>query len=153
MAIHLRQPHEGDIADLAAIENVAFPGDRLSRRSLKRLLGSPSATAIVVEWEGRMAGYAVVLFRRGTLAARLYSIAVAPKLAGRGIGSALLNAAPDAALARGRTLVRLEVRADNRPAIALYEKAGYRAIGRKPGYYEDGEDALRMEKSLMEAGR
>lgn len=153
MAISLRQPHEGDIADLVAIENTVFSGDRLSRRSLKRFLISASAPIILAEWEGRTAGYAVVLLRRGTLAARLYSIAVAPDFAGRRIGASLLQAAEDQARSRGRTLMRLEVRADNRPAIALYEKAGYRTFGRKHRYYEDGEDALRMEKLLAGADR
>lgn len=153
MAILLRRPHQGDIADLVAIENAAFPGDRLSRRSLRRLLLSPSAATILADWEGRVAGYAVVLFRRGTKAARLYSIAVAPGFTGRRIGTRLLEAAEEAVRARGGTLMRLEVRADNRTAIALYGKAGYRLSGRKSGYYEDGEDALKMEKKLVETGR
>lgn len=153
MAILLRRPHQGDLADLVAIENAAFPGDRLSRRSIRRLLLSPSAATILAEWEGRVAGYAVVLFRRGTKASRLYSIAVAPGFTGKRVGARLLEAAEEAARARGRTLMRLEVRADNRTALALYGKAGYRLSGRKSGYYEDGEDALRMEKSLAETGR
>jgi len=30
----------------------------------------------------------------------------------------------------------------------LYERNGYRSIGRRKGYYEDGHDAERYEKSL-----
>ena len=33
--------------------------------------------------------------------------------------------------------------------MTLYERAGYRRIGRYAGYYEDGADAWRYEKSLV----
>ena len=71
-------------------------------------------------------GYAVVLTRRGSRSARLYSIAVAAEAAGRGIGSRLLAAAEEAARRRGADRLHLEVRADNSTAIRLYERAGYR---------------------------
>ena len=45
--------------------------------------------------------------------------------------------------------MRLEVRPDNQPAIALYEKRGYKLFARCFGYYEDNADALRLEKSLI----
>ncbi len=45
-------------------------------------------------------------------------------------------------------MLRLEVREDNSRAIRIYEKSGYRKIGREPGYYEDGATALRYEKTL-----
>ena len=153
MAISVRPALEADIDRLVDIENAVFAGDRLSRRSLRRLVASPSAVIILAEIDGNTIGYAVVLLRRGTLAARLYSIAVAPELAGRRVGAGLLEAAENVARSQGRALMRLEVRTDNGPAIGLYQGAGYRIFGRKPGYDQDGEDALRMEKMLAEAVR
>ena len=41
----------------------------------------------------------------------------------------------------------LEVRVSNADAISLYQSHGFRAVGRRPGYYHDtGEDALVMER-------
>ncbi|MEJ0097539.1 MAG: hypothetical protein WDM84_05845 [Bauldia sp.] len=40
------------------------------------------------------------------------------------------------------------MREDNLPAIRLYERLGYRRIGRHARYYADGADALRYEKPL-----
>lgn len=47
------------------------------------------------------------------------------------------------------SFVTLEVRAGNAPAIALYEKHGFRAVGRRRGYYEKPrEDAILMTLTL-----
>jgi len=89
-----------------------------------------------------------VLFRPRSTAARLYSIGVVPRVAGRGIGVALLQAGEQAARRRKAPVIRLEVQPSNRAAIARYEKSGYRATGHLPGYYNDGSDALRYEKVL-----
>ena len=93
-------------------------------------------------------GYLVLLFRRGSSKARLYSIAAAPGRDGTGLGRALLEAAEDEARRRGAATVRLEVRTGNSRAIRLYEQNGYGRFGRLEGYYADGEAALRLEKRL-----
>jgi ribosomal-protein-alanine N-acetyltransferase len=42
-------------------------------------------------------------------------------------------------------ILLLEVRRSNRPAIKLYRKHGFTALGVRPGYYGDnGEDAIEM---------
>lgn len=147
-AIPIRDATPEDIDALVAIEESAFPADRISRRSFRALIDRKTARTVVVEDGGMVRGYAMLLFRRGTALARLYSIAVHPEAAGRGLGEALLDAAERAAFEHDRLFLRLEVREDNARAIRLYERRGYRPIGRSPAYYEDGADALRFEKTL-----
>jgi ribosomal protein S18 acetylase RimI-like enzyme len=89
-----------------------------------------------------------VFLRRCSTIARLYSIAVDPVARGSGLGAALLAAAERAARRRGVRRLRLEVRQDNPAAIALYETRGYRRIGARAAYYEDGADAWRYERAL-----
>jgi ribosomal-protein-alanine acetyltransferase len=137
-----------DIADLAELEEQAFASDRLSRRRLAALARSPTAHLLVARRDGRLAGYALLLTRRNSRAARLYSLAVAPDSTGGGLGSRLLAAAEAAALERGAESLRLEVRTDNAAAIRLYERHGYRLIGRRNDYYEDGAAALRYARDL-----
>jgi ribosomal protein S18 acetylase RimI-like enzyme len=137
-----------DLDALVALERRVFTTDHISRRSFRALIASPTASLIIAERNDQFAGYALVLFRRGTSVARLYSIAVVPGLAGRGIGIALLAAAEHAARTRRRTAMRLEVEDTNARAIRFYERAGYRRRGRQPSYYEDGTAALRYEKPL-----
>ncbi len=146
----LRPGEPADIDAILALENAAFATDRLTRSALRRLLRSPSAAVIVATRGDLFAGYAVVLFRSNTGAARLYSLAVAPKASGAGLGSALVAAAEAEAVRRDRLLIRLEVRAGNDGAIRLYRSCGYREFGRHLAYYADGADALRFEKRLTQ---
>lgn len=148
MPAEIRKARASDVDDLAAIEKAVFSGDRLSRRSFRQFIERETAEMLVAENDGRVAGYAVVLFRKGSGVARLYSIAVGPFFGSLGIGRQLLAAAEDAAYEHDRMMLRLEVREDNQRAIHIYEQAGYRRIGREPDYYGDGATALRYEKTL-----
>ncbi|ESX75574.1 MULTISPECIES: peptidase C39 family protein [unclassified Mesorhizobium] len=148
MPAEIRKARASDVDDLAAIEKAVFSSDRISRRSFRQLIERDTAELLVGESDGRVAGYAVVLFRKGSGVARLYSIAVGPFFGGRGVGRLLLEEAETAAFEHGRMMLRLEVREDNPRAIQIYERSGYRKIGREPDYYEDGATALRYEKTL-----
>jgi [ribosomal protein S18]-alanine N-acetyltransferase len=125
-----------------------FDRDELSRRSLRYYIGATTAVFLVAELETAIVGDAIVAFRRDSSVARLYSLAVAPSATGRGLGRALLRRCEREADARGSGKLRLEVRADNAAAIALYRSAGYHEFGRYDDYYEDGASALRFEKDL-----
>lgn len=138
-----------DLEALVALENRCFATDQLSRRSFRYLLTKGNAATLVDEADGRVRGYAMVLFSIGTSLARLYSIAVDPVARSKGVGKALLHACEDAARDRDCVTMRLEVRKDGEAAIGLYKKIGYKQFGIHPDYYEDHMDALRFEKHLV----
>lgn len=147
--VTVRPATMADLDALLALEAVAFETDRISRRSFRNLLSSPSAAILVAcREDGRIPGYAAILFRQGTALARLYSLAVDPAAGGRGVGRTLLRAAERGAFERDRIGLRLEVREDNARAIALYRSEQYRPIGRYLDYYADHTPALRFEKTL-----
>lgn len=146
----LRPAGAADLPGLMRLETEAFTGDRLSRRSLRRLLGAATAVTIVSVAGSHIVGYALVLFRKDTKVARLYSLARDRSWQGRGLGAALLAAAEAEARARGADEMRLEVRVDNGSARTLYARLGYVETGTLPGYYDDGTDALRMHKRLRD---
>lgn len=80
---------------------------------------------------------------------QILAIATHPDFRGRGIGAAMLQHVLDAASARGCQLASLEVRAGNKPAIALYEHAGFKTVHVRARYYQDDdEDALVMLRGL-----
>lgn len=144
----LRPAVLADITQLVRLENRCFDTDRLTRRNFHHLLSRGHAQCLVAEQDGQILGYALVLLRRGTSLARLYSIAVAPEARGRKLAETLLAGAAKAAIDGGALLMRLEVRPDNAAAIRLYRGAGYREFGRYLDYYEDHAAALRFEKRL-----
>ena len=75
-------------------------------------------------------------------AAHVLKLAVAPGRRQRGIGGRLLAALDGAAAQAGHDALTLEVRASNREARSLYGRHGFVAVGVRPRYYPDGEDAV-----------
>lgn len=142
-----------DLKALLVLENTAFSGDRLSRRSFRHAItSSGSALFVAKQGEGDLLGYALLHLRQGTRLARLYSLAVAPQARGLGIGKLLMQACEKKALKKGKLLLRLEVSDVNQNAIALYQKMGYKEFGHYDAYYEDQTDAIRMQKRLRHEG-
>jgi len=121
-----------------------FTTDRLSRDEIRAYLESDKAVVLVAE--DALAGAAIVELHGS--AARLVSMAVAPDYRRRHIGKFLLMSAEASAREHGCTLMWLEVRSDNVPAIALYTCKGYNKCGRRKRYYEDGCDAVVFVKVL-----
>jgi [ribosomal protein S18]-alanine N-acetyltransferase len=79
----------------------------------------------------------------------LLAIATHPDHRRKGVGARLLDHLLGVAHATSAALVTLEVRRGNVPAIALYERRGFRRVGLRPAYYqEDGEDAVVMTLEL-----
>lgn len=142
----IRAANPEDLNALVDLENRCFVLDRLTRRNFRYMLTKANAAMLVVDREGVLAGYVLVLFHAGTSLARMYSLAVDDQYRGTGIGAALIEAAEAAALKHGCVYMRLEVRPDNAGAIALYRKQGYRQFEIVDDYYEDHAEALRFEK-------
>jgi ribosomal protein S18 acetylase RimI-like enzyme len=145
----IRPASVDDLRALHALENRVFATDRISQRQFRYLLTKGHAITLIAEQNALLLGYVLVLLRRSTSLGRLYSIAVAPEGQGRGVGSALLDAAEQQAIAAGVLYMRSEVRVDNQASISLFERAGYRPFGAYRDYYEDHADALRFEKRLV----
>jgi ribosomal protein S18 acetylase RimI-like enzyme len=134
-----------DIPELVRIETAAFETDRLTAQSLRNFIKSDTASVHVAQAgfngagadaaAGRLHGFCIVLYRRGTVVARLYSMAVDHGARGRGVAQALMRAMETGAAEHGSLFLRLEVR--------------YKPFGRYLQYYEDNADALRFEKSLL----
>lgn len=147
-SFRIRRATPADLPGLVALERRTFTTDQLSARQYRHHLTNPSAVLLAAVEQGNLLGSAALFFRANSRIARLYSIAVDRAARGRGIARALLAAIERSARARGCTRLRLEVNQANPAAIALYEKLGYRRFAAIAGYYQDGTDAWRYEKSI-----
>ena len=143
----VRPAQHRDDAAILTLEEL-FPSDRMSLRSVRHFLKSPSARTWVAELEGAVVGNLILLTRRNSCVARIYSVVVAPQARGRSFGERMVRAAQTEALKLGLKQIKLEVRVDNAAARALYAKLGYVEAEALPGYYEDGADGLRLCNTL-----
>lgn len=84
--------------------------------------------------------------------AELLTLAVEPAMRRQGVARRLLAGFLSQAALRGATLAFLEVSADNGAALALYDSAGFRPVGRRKAYYlaPDGQriDAVVLRRAL-----
>ena len=132
---------------VAALEKRCFPADPWSENLFRFALDSPNSTILLAEGaDGTLLGYAVLytVLDEGNLD----NIAVAPEFRRQGVADALLSALAGFAREHLARLM-LEVRASNAPAIALYEKFGFRQAGLRPNYYHTPrEDALIMTRDF-----
>ena len=145
------QPRLAQLTDahaLLALQQQVFEGDLLSLDRFRYFLRSSHNELWCIEEDGVLLGYALVLFRRNSTKARLYSLAVAPHARGRQLGQHLLQWVEQQARLRERLFMRLEVRHDNLAALQLYQRSGYQIIRQLPAYYADGADGWRLEKDL-----
>ena len=147
-ALKIREVVAADLPALLRLEQTCFSTDQLSRRSFRHWIQAKNCAFIVAESGGRLAGYSLIVFRPGTILARLYSIAIGPDFRGAGIARALLVEGEHLTEEAGKLFLRLEVSVENSAAIRLYESMGYQPFGIYRNYYEDDNDALRMQKCI-----
>ncbi len=94
----------------------------------------------------RIVGYAGVFLVGAE--ADVQTVAVAAEAQGHGIGRRLVEALAARARDAGASALHLEVRADNEPALALYDRLGFQVDGRRRDYYGRGRDAVQMTLRL-----
>jgi ribosomal-protein-alanine N-acetyltransferase len=135
-----------DLPQVIAIERRAFTSPWSLAMFVLELSKPAGLCLAAVDERDRLLGY--LICARYDTVWHLMNIAVDPSHLRRGIARSLLEqmierAGPD----REYTL---EVRTSNAPAIALYERFGFRSAGTRPRYYRDnGEDAVIMWRTLQ----
>lgn len=140
----VRPMREEDIEGVVAIENETF-SIPWSAKSFLDACKEEYNIYLVCEIEGEIAGYCGLWTVMGE--GNITNMAVAQKYRKHGIGTALMQAMEMLGQKMDVSIFFLEVRAGNVAAQKLYEKMGYREIGRRKGFYEKPkEDALVMSK-------
>lgn len=107
----------------------------------------------VIECDGQVIGHGIssLILDEG----HILNLCIAHSWQSRGFGASLLNHMIEHLLALGAHFIFLEVRESNQAARRLYEKSGFRQIGRRKGYYPAGrerEDAIVMQRALVPGG-
>jgi ribosomal-protein-alanine N-acetyltransferase len=128
-----------DVPDVAALEREVFPDPWSPDSFLAEVERRPDVGWPVVVHEGDdLVAYAVVWFIVDEI--HIGNIAVSPRHQGQGVGRWFLERILAEGRHRGMVLATLEVRPSNRPALALYERFGFRRIAVRRRYYRNNDE-------------
>jgi ribosomal protein S18 acetylase RimI-like enzyme len=145
----LRVAGPADLDALYRFELLCFPDHPFRRDHIAWILENDRAMTVAEDGDGGMSAVMMLLFEGRTC--RVLSVGVVPGARRRGTATRLMRIAEAFARERACTTMRLEVSAQNLPAIELYRRLGYRTDGVLYGYYSWGEDAYSMSKAVSSA--
>ena len=129
----IRLAHDDDLDLLVDLERVCLP-DAWKKKTLQSVMNEARYLVLVAEDFGYLIGWSAA----GV--AEIERIGVLPEQRGQGWGALLVREATAAFANRGAREIYLEVRESNVAARALYKACGFEENGRRPNYYDDGED-------------
>jgi len=135
-----------DLSQLRRVEKLCFPKDSWPLLDLIGILTFPNVLRLKAMAGDRMVGFIGIDIRHSQNQAWVATVCVEPQYQRRGIASSLL--AESESQIR-QPVIKLSVRASNKPAIDLYRRFGYQEVEIWPAYYRDGENALVMEKKIF----
>jgi ribosomal-protein-alanine N-acetyltransferase len=139
-ATAIRRLAYSDLPAVISIERRSFPTP-WSLAMFVLELSKPSGICLAATDGDELLGYLVC--SRYDQVWHLMNVAVAPECRRAGIARGLIAKLVEEG--GGKLPFTLEVRVSNHPAIAMYERLGFRSAGVRPRYYQDnGEDALIM---------
>ncbi len=142
MQIYFRKMTPDDASEVEIVEKACF-SIPWSRESFWQEASNDKAFYLVAvdkaEAKEKIVGYAGMWVLFGE--AQITNVAIMPKYQGKGISRLMMNEMIDLAKKHLATAMTLEVRPSNYKAINLYTSLGFKSVGRRPNYYEDGEDA------------
>ena len=144
----VRPAVESDASEVARIEREALGADAWSEALVREGVAGnlPTVGYLVAEHAGEVVGH-VVVSAAGDIA-ELQRIAVSASHRRSGIATSLVSAAVAAAARTEADRMLLEVREDNRGALAFYAQLDFVEIDRRPRYYTDGATAVVLRLGL-----
>lgn len=140
---------EEDLDAVVLIENLSFSYPWKKKQFAEELKNDHShilVATVEVDGEKKIIGYICWWIIEDEI--HILNLAIHPDFRRKGVASALLENLVSYAYENRISLLTLEVRRFNSPAIQLYKKFGFRVTGIRKRYYPEGEDALIMERKL-----
>ena len=136
-----------DITALHDIEVKSFKNPWTFESLFHDVLNNEAATYYGVFEESRLIGYCgmwVIIDQ-----AHMTNIALLPEQRHKGQGKAFLEYIIKQMYSKDILSISLEVRISNQPAISLYTACGFKIMGTRKNYYNDGEDAYIMLLTMI----
>ncbi len=139
MPVVIRSASLNHVPAILAIEQQARGAAHWTSEQYKKLVGG--GVVLVAEEAGSLCGFVCAKAIAGEW--EIENVVVAAEFLRRGIADELLRELIQRATEETASAILLEVRESNLPARRLYEKHGFREVGRRRVYYRDPmEDAI-----------
>lgn len=141
----ISEARPADAGAIAAVHGASFRRG-WDEDEIRRLLLENNVVVQRMTAGGKLIGF--IMSRLAAGEAEILSVAIAPSWRGRGLSRQLLDLHLRRLAGLGIHAIYLEVGEQNAPACRLYRRAGFREVGRRQGYYEDGATALVLRRAL-----
>jgi len=139
MPVAIRSARLHDVPVILALEQQAPSAAHWTTEQYNKLVGS--GVVLVAEEAGKLRGFACARAVAGEW--EIENVVVGDEFLRRGIANELVRELIQSAQNKAASAILLEVRESNLPARRLYEKHGFREVGRRRAYYRDpAEDAI-----------
>lgn len=145
----IRHATKADFESLLAIDVSSFPGGvAYDAGELAYFMNREGGETIVAEVNGTVVAFLIMEVHRTHRTATLVTLDVRENERRNGYGTQLLKRSEEMLMDYGVDTYDLQVDVTNRPAIAFYEKHGFKTIRTIKHYYANGNDAFLMVKEL-----
>lgn len=124
--LQIRPAYREDIADLARMDEICFDVPvGVSESYLKEKLSDLQRTILIATVGSKVAGKIQVLIAESET--YISGFCILPEYRSKGYGTAILTDTVQQLVTRGHQNITLEVEANNRSALSLYERCGFEA--------------------------
>ncbi|MEM3789197.1 MAG: ribosomal protein S18-alanine N-acetyltransferase [Candidatus Bathyarchaeia archaeon] len=134
---------------LFEIEMECFKSEAFTKQQIAHLLTNQNCISLIAKENDKIIGFIIgmVYVEDNVLTGHILTIDVSPNHRRKGVGIKLLEELEKIFRDKGVKVCRLEVREDNVAALNLYQKFGYKKVGKLHHYYGDAHGIL-LEKAL-----
>jgi ribosomal-protein-alanine acetyltransferase len=149
MAVKIEDTSIRLLGKLYEIEKQCFGQEAFTKQQLTYLLTAYNAIGLAARVNSEIAGFAIarVDIGRNTSFGHILTVDIAPAYRRKGIAQKLLQEIETIFREKGIKECRLEVREDNVAALTLYQKLGYKKVGKLEKYYGEAH-GLYLQKAL-----
>lgn len=149
MAVTIETASIHNLDRLYQIETECFEAEAFTKQQIAGLLRSYNSISLVAKEDSEIVGFIIsnVFVERSALNGHILTIDVLPKHRLRGIGGRLLQEVEKIFVEKGVKASYLEVREGNVAALGLYQRFGYKKVGRLENYYGNSH-GIYLRKAL-----
>ncbi|MEM2249874.1 MAG: ribosomal protein S18-alanine N-acetyltransferase [Candidatus Bathyarchaeia archaeon] len=136
---------------LFEIEMECFKSEAFTKQQIAQLLQNQNCISLIAKENDKIIGFIIgmVYVEDNILIGHILTIDVSQGHRRKGVGIKLLQELEKIFKDKQVKVSRLEVREDNIAALSLYQKLGYKKVGKLRHYYGDAHGIL-LEKALVQ---